>query len=74
MVSPSKKGPAVPQVSHHISEENSTIIPTYNQGLFDKAPARASFKAARKGKAKLVSAAAATVFETEIKGGFVKPP
>jgi hypothetical protein len=74
MVSPSKKGPVVPQVSDHISEENSPIITAYNKGLFDKAPARASFKAARKGKAKLVSAAAATVFETEIKGSFVKPP
>jgi cobyric acid synthase len=76
MVSSSKKGPTVPYVSDHFSEENSSIIPTYNHGLFDKAPTRAFFKAARKGKKKkkIVSAAAATVFETEINGGFVKPP
>jgi hypothetical protein len=52
MVSSSKKGPTIPHVSDHFSEENTSIIPTYNHGLFDKAPAIAFFKAARKEKEK----------------------
>jgi hypothetical protein len=48
LVSPPKKGPAAFQVSEILPEVNLSIIPTFNLGLPDKAPARALIKAVRK--------------------------
>jgi hypothetical protein len=46
----------------------------FNIGSTGKAPARAIFKAARKGKKKLVSEVVTFDLGTTCKGGFVKPP
>jgi hypothetical protein len=53
LVSPAKKGPAASPVSVDTPEENTSITPVFNSGFIGKAPARALFKAARKGKTSL---------------------
>jgi hypothetical protein len=55
-------------------EENPSLYPVFTPGFYEKTPARAMFKAARKGKNKLVSTIVAFDIETMKKGGFVKPP
>jgi hypothetical protein len=50
------------------------ITPGFNHGIFEKTPTRALFKAARKGKSKMVSAINETADSSGRNGGFAKPP
>jgi hypothetical protein len=54
-------------------DQTPNITPGFNLGIFEKTPARALFKAARKGKSKMVSAANETADSSERKGGCAKP-
>ena len=74
LVSPAKKGPAASPVSVDAPKENTSIAPAFSPGLTGKAPTRALFKVARKGKNKLVSTVVATENETVKNGAFAKPP
>jgi hypothetical protein len=53
LVSPPKKGLTVSLVSLDPHEENLSLYPMFTPGFCKKTPARAMFKAARKGKNKL---------------------
>jgi hypothetical protein len=76
LVSPSKKGPSVSIVSveppdiTHLSDNT----PVFTPGYFEISPARTLFKAARKGKNKLIQMGNEPKNLSVVKGGFTKPP
>jgi hypothetical protein len=76
LVSPSKKGPGV----YIVSVEPPNLTPlsfntlVFTPGYSEISPARAIFKAARKGKNKLVQVVNDPENISEVKGGFAKPP
>jgi hypothetical protein len=74
LASPPQKVPGVSIESDEPPNTTPTTIPMFTPGYFKKSLARAIYKAARKGKNKLVSVVIAFEFEFEMKGGFVKPP
>jgi hypothetical protein len=74
LVSPPKKGLSVSIESDEPPDTTPTTTHVFTSGYFEKTPARAIFKAARKGKNKLVSVVLASELDSMNKGGFVKPP
>jgi hypothetical protein len=50
------------------------LIQEYKPGYFEKTPARAIFKAARKGKNKIGYVELISGLDSERKGGLFKPP
>jgi hypothetical protein len=74
LASPPQKGPGVSIESDEPPNTAPTTTPMFTPSYFEKSPTRAIYKAARKGKNKLVSIVIASKFEFEMKGGFVKPP
>jgi hypothetical protein len=72
--SPPKKGPGVAYESEDPPDTTPTTTPVINPSYSKKTSARAIYKAARKGKYKLLSVGLASEMDSEIKGGFVKPP
>jgi hypothetical protein len=71
---PTKKGPGVSVEMAEPPDQTPNITPGFNPGVCEKTPARALFKAARKGKNKMVSAVNETEDTSGRKGGFAKPP
>jgi hypothetical protein len=71
---PHKKGPGAANEIHVPPNPSQTPIHGYDPGYFEKTPARAIFKAARKGKNKIGSVEVISSLDSERKGGFVKPP
>jgi hypothetical protein len=75
LVSPPKKGHGVTVESVELSDITPSKAPVFTAGYFEKSPARAMFKAARKGKTnKLVSIVLDSEATSEKKEGFFKPP
>jgi hypothetical protein len=69
-----KKGPGFAKELEDPPDSPPSSPTVFNIGSAGKAPARAIFKAARKGKKKLVSEVVSYDLGTTCKGGFVKPP
>jgi hypothetical protein len=74
LVSSPKKGPGIAKEIEDPQDTPPTSSTVFNPGYTKKAPARAIFKAARKGKNKMVSVVLASDMDSTSKGGFVKPP
>jgi hypothetical protein len=71
---PTKKGPGVSVEMAKPPYQTPNITHGFNPGFCEKTPARALFKAARKGKNKMVSAVNEIEDTSGRKGGFAKPP
>jgi hypothetical protein len=74
LASPPKKGPSVSIESDEPPDTTPTTTSVFILGYYEKTLAKAIFKAARKGKNKLVSIVLASEFDYKNEGGFVKPP
>jgi hypothetical protein len=73
LASPSKKVSGVPPESTEPSNPTQVLIPVFTSGSFEKSPVKSLFKAARKGKNKLISVVVDTKMISVKKGGLVKP-
>jgi hypothetical protein len=73
---PPKKGPGVSIVCDEPPDEtlHSANLPVFNPGYSEISLARTMFKAARKGKNKMVQGVSELENFSEVKGGFAKPP
>jgi hypothetical protein len=69
-----KKGPSFVKGFEVPPDSPPSTPRVFNLGSFEKAPARATFKAARKGKKKMVSDISTFILDLTRKGGFEKPP
>jgi hypothetical protein len=73
-LSPTRKSPGAVAESAKPPDITPPNLLTYSPGIMESKPARALFKAARKGKSKIGSAATEPVVTSEEKGGCAKPP
>jgi hypothetical protein len=71
---PLKKGPGAANEILVSPDPSQTPIQEYKPGYFEKTPARAFFKAARKGKNKIGYVKLISGLDSERKGGLLKPP
>ncbi|XP_059435249.1 uncharacterized protein LOC132168163 [Corylus avellana] len=71
---PSKKRPGASTTNVEHPNQPHSQSPVFTPGSSEKLPARSIFRAARKGKNKLVSVVVAAEVDSVKKGGFVKPP
>jgi hypothetical protein len=74
LVSSPKKGLGIAKETGDPHDTPPTSSPVFNLGYRKKAPVRAIFKVARKGKNKMVLVVLASDMDSASKGGFVKPP
>ena len=69
-----KKGSGAANEIQDPPDPSLSSIHVFNLGYSEKTPAKAIFKAARKGKNKIVSVVLPFELDSASKGGFVKPP
>jgi hypothetical protein len=74
MLSPPKKGPGAVAENAEPPDTAPSNLLLFSSGTMETKPARALFKAARKGKCKIGSTVHEPKVTFEEKGGYVKPP